>query len=85
MRTVNIEQAMGMMDEDILEQFANLVVSMKNNKKDEQPIEIIELNGSFARIPTKSIRVIMKKMTARIIIPPMIPNSSTITENIKSV
>lgn len=38
MRTVNVEQAMGMMDEDVLEQFANLVVSMKNNKKEEQPV-----------------------------------------------
>lgn len=40
MRTVNIEQAMAMMDEDVLEQFANLVVSLKTAKPTEEKSKV---------------------------------------------
>ena len=49
------------------------------------PMAIIELNGFFARIPTKIMRRIKKNKRARIKLAPTKPNSSITIENTKSV
>ena len=49
------------------------------------PIAIMELKGFLARIPTRIIRKMRKKTSAKIKLAPTNPNSSMTIENTKSV